>query len=114
MSDKPTIAFPNGFLARLDAAAKAQGISRSAFVTRACIAALDGQPAPAATTPTPLPVEPTNWKAPCAKCGKPLHQHSLATGACPQENAGKPAATRTVVEGAAAGNADVSSGGQKA
>lgn len=95
MSEKPSVAFPNGFLVELDAHAKSAGLSRSAFIVKACNRAMgkmdDWRPnrSPVATTATtppepspPLPA-PIDWRAPCATCGKPMHQHSLKTGACP-------------------------------
>lgn len=63
-SEKPSVAFPAGFLAVLDPYAKALGLSRSAFIVKACNKAMglpdDWRPnrSPVATMDATQPADP--------------------------------------------------------
>lgn len=101
MTEKPSVAFPDGFLAELDVHAKAAKLSRSAFIVKAVNRAMgktdDWRPnrSPVATLDATQPAEEPGalpaqkfrvlaegGRPVCVECGKAQARHSL-TGACP-------------------------------
>ena len=101
MTEKPSVAFPDGFLAELDVACRAAGLSRSAFIVKACnramgksddwrpnrspVPTLDATQRPDATPPLPTDrfvVRVPGGKPVCTSCGRGQAAHNLQ-GACP-------------------------------